>query len=386
MSATPILDRDRALPAPAPRSGMQVLYVVWLLILTALVISIATGRPSWLRRWFVVDVRQLVERHGVLWSALFAVAIGAGVSFVMVAVHELGHVAGGLAAGFRFRSIRVGPLQLDMPFRLSVTRRYPFAGDATMVPPTTEGLVPGATLLVLGGPAANILSGLGVLLLPIPLSLVSLVFAVGSIANGLSDLLPFRNVLGVSDGMFLWALFRHPARAERWMAEIRLRNDITDGVLPEAFPSDFIAKAVALRDDSIDTVTSHALAFAAAYHCHRDDEAARLLEVCLAFSSQAQPPLRAALISEAAVFQARRRGRGDLAEQWLADLPPSVPGWIRGRAEAAILEATGDARGAAARLSQCGRELSGPPYTPQRAYSLRLLQRWKSELDSVVVP
>jgi len=297
-------------------------------------------------------------------------------------------VAGGLAAGFRFKSVRVGPLQLHAPLRLSFAPPpgNPFAGDAAMIPVTTAGLVPGGKLLVFGGPAANILSGFGVLLLPMPLSFGSLLFAVVSIGNGLSDLLPFRNVLGVSDGMFLWALFRHRPRAERWLAEMRLRQDVIDGVLPEALPTEFIAKATALQDDSIDTVTSHALAFIAAYHRHRDDDAARFLETCLAYSSHAQPVLRAALISEAAVFLARRRGRADLAEQWLGDFPSSAPGWMRGRAEAAILEARDDAHGAAAKLSQCDRELAATPNTPQRAYSQRLLQRWKSELDGIVVP
>jgi hypothetical protein len=208
-----------------------------------------------------------------------------------------------------------------------------------------------------------------------------LLFVVQSVGNGLSDLLPHRSALGVSDGMFLWALFRHPARAARWLAACRLNMDVWDGVLPESLPADFIEMAVALQDDSVDTVTSHAIAFLAAYHQHRNDDAARLLETCLTFASHAQPVLRQALMSEAAVLQARRRGRADLAEQWLADLPPSTPEWIRSRTEAAVLEARGAVLGAAAKLDQCARELAASNL-PQRAYSLRLLQRWRSELTA----
>jgi hypothetical protein len=157
--------------------------------------------------------------------------------------------------------------------------------------------------------------------------------------------------------------------------------DISDGVLPESLPAAFIEIAVALRDDSVDTVTSHALAFLAAYHQHRDGDAARLLETCLTFAGRAHPELRSALISEAAVLQARRRGRADLADQWLADLPPSAPAWIRCRAEAALLEARGDVPGALAKLDQSARELASSKW-PLRAYSLRLLHRWRSELDA----
>lgn len=55
---------------------------------------------------------------------------------------------------------------------------------------------------------------------------------------------------------------------------------------------------------------------------------------------------------EAAVFQARRRGRADLAEAWLEDVPAAtaIPG-NREHAEAAILEARGDREGA----RRCGR-------------------------------
>jgi hypothetical protein len=56
--------------------------------------------------------------------------------------------------------------------------------------------------------------------------------------------------------------------------------------------------------------------------------------------------MRAGLISEAAVFQARRRKRADFAEKWLADLPAQTPfPWFRSGAEAAIREARDDLEG-----------------------------------------
>jgi hypothetical protein len=382
MIATPILDRRVPLPSTVPpRSEMQVVYVVWGSILAALAIGLLIGRPAVLRRWLVEDVPRLIGGHGDLRSILFAAASVLVVSFVMVTVHELGHVLGGAAAGFRFRSIRIGPLQLESsPFKLSVGRfpGNPFAGVAVTVPVVTDRLVSRGKMMLAGGPAANILTGcLGLLL---PTSFPALLFVVQSIGNGLSDLLPYRSILGVSDGAFLWALYRHPARAERWLASMRLGMDIRDGILPEALPADFIEKAVAIRDDSVDTVAGHALAFLAAYHQHRNDDAARMLETCLTFSHRAPAPLRQALISEAVVFEATRCGRVDLAEQWFADLPSATRLWLRSRAEAAILQAKGDVRGAAEKLDASERQLSVEPATPQRAYSLRLLQRWKSEL------
>jgi hypothetical protein len=80
----------------------------------------------------------------------------------------------------------------------------------------------------------------------------------------------------------------------------------------------------AVRDDSAGTATAHALAFAAAFHQHRDGEAAERLEACLTHSERVPLVVREALMSEAAVFQARRRKRPDLAEQWLAAIPANT--------------------------------------------------------------
>jgi hypothetical protein len=88
---------------------------------------------------------------------------------------------------------------------------------------------------------------------------------------------------------------------------MKLLTDTRDGVSPESIAPDLLAQATAVRNDSADTVTAHALAFAAAFHQHRDGEAAERLETCLAHSERVPAVVREALLSEAAVFQARRR-------------------------------------------------------------------------------
>jgi len=134
---------------------------------------------------------------------------------------------------------------------------------------------------------------------------------------------------------------------------MRLIADARAGVLPEAMPAALLAKAIAVRDDSADTVTAHAFAYSAAFHQHRDGEAAERLETCLAHSRHATTVVREALMSDAAVFQARRRMRADLADQWLAAMPARTQHrWFRSRAEAAILEAKGDTAGALDKLTE----------------------------------
>ena len=99
-------------------------------------------------------------------------------------------------------------------------------------------------------------------------------------------------------------------------------------------------------------------------------EAGQRLETCLAYSSHATPVLREAMMSDAAVFQARRRKRADLAEQWLAEIPVTTQhAWIRSRAEAAILEAKGDVAGAMNKLAETETAPSRSPRTHSAKHS-----------------
>jgi hypothetical protein len=92
-----------------------------------------------------------------------------------------------------------------------------------------------------------------------------------------------------------------------------------------------------------------------------------MLEVCLRFSGYASQIMRDALMSDAAVFQARRRKRVDLAQRWLEVIPAnSAMTWSRPRAEAAILEAQGDTAGALRKLGDAERLVRAAPNQAQR--------------------
>ena len=163
---------------------------------------------------------------------------------------------------------------------------------------------------------------------------------------------------------------------------MHLGGELNDGVLPESLSGDFLARAIAVRDESADTVKAHAIAYSAAFHQHKDSDAAQRLETCLAYSSHATPLVREALMSDAAVFQARRRKRADLADQWLAEIPKKAQTpWFRYRAEAAILEAKGDVDGAVGKLTEVEAAILKLPKNAQRDTQLRLLDRWKSDLS-----
>ncbi len=81
------------------------------------------------------------------------------------------------------------------------------------------------------------------------------------------------------------------------------------------------------------------------------------------------------------LFQARRRRRVDLAQQWLGDIQKKPEFlWLAARAEAAIQEAKDDPEGALNKLDQVEDTILALPNEAQWEPSLRALRKWKSEL------
>lgn len=386
-SPTPILDRLVPLPQPV-RPGSSLGTVLGLSIgsgVAILAIVLLWDPPflESLREWFLAHTGELFPGE---WTGTRSIAVIASlVAAVLLAItiHELGHALGGIWAGFRISQLRIGPLQIDRPFRISLQRSpgTGYAGWVSMFPLKRDKLLQRAMVLVFAGPGINLLCGVVLLLLPFSKGFFSEAFIVISFALGVRELLPIRQRVAISDGRRLWLLFRNPKWSRRWLALVKLGAELRAGVLPESLSPDCLAEAVAYRDDAPDTVTAHALAYAAAFHQHKDAEAGQFLEACLRFSSSASPFQREALMSDAAVFQARRRRRADLAEQWLALMPhPTRSRWLRTRVEAGLLEARGDIEGALRKLEELDTAMHAFPDQAQSTMFLRLLARWRSEL------
>jgi len=257
-------------------------------------------------------------------------------------------------------------------------------GWVNLIPVHASGLAARAMAMIAAGPASNLVCAALVLLLPFPKGPFWGMFGAMSMVLGIVNLIPMRAQSVISDGGRLLMLLRRRGQGERWLALMKLGAEIHEGRMPESFSSDFLALAVAVRDDSPDTAVAHVLAYSSAYHRRADEDAALALETALSHSAHAMPALREALPCEAAIFQARRRKRADLAEAWLGLIPEKaqLPA-LRTRAEAAILEARGDAPGALAKLEDSEAALSGLANPLQRDRALRLLRRWKAEVEQM---
>jgi hypothetical protein len=337
-----------------------------------------------LREWIRMQFERMSLDSWTLGDITVVCLVSILIGCSITAIHELGHLIVGLCVGFRCSSMFLGPLQFNAPFRISLNPdpRSWWHGGVTLFPDRQDRLCARAAAMVFAGPAANLLTGGAVLLWPAPKGFFSWLFIVGSLGAGVVELLlPVRGPTFVFDGRRIWMLLRNRALGERWLALMRLLADNREGVLPESLSPDLLTKATAVHDNSPDTVVAHALAYSAAFHGHRDGEAGQMLETCLRYAGHVAPAVREALSSDAAVFQARRRRRPDLAEQWLAGIPAGTQyPWLRSRAEAAILEGKGDVEGALRKLAEVEAAILSLPDNAQRGASLRLLERWKTEL------
>jgi len=333
---TPYLDRQLPLPVRRRQSiDWRSMNVTTLWIAAAMVIVSVTATRA-LIRW--------IDRHDDL---IMNLGSGDAFRFVLVliasylaviAIHELGHILGGLAAGFRFQHVRISAMLFHrtkgVSFQLGTALL--FSGEAKLIPPPGEVARSAYAVMVFAGPAANLLCAALCMFHPSGL----LPFLGLSLVVGIADLMPFEASLSISDGERLRMLFFDRPRRERWMAIVRLSAESSEGKQPEKMSPALLAKATAIRDESRDTPTAYAFAYSAAMHRREFASGGDLLEVCLQYAAHTRPNVREALISDAAVYQAAVRHAPALASAWLADLPPTARPWLRERVETAIREAT----------------------------------------------
>jgi len=385
-SPTPILDRIISIPAVAkPPVWQRVGSALFGLTLAGFVILIASGVVP--QNWVKIHVPfqpylPPEPGRGILLVCALPVAIVFAIS-----VHEIAHALLGVALGLKLRSLRVGPIEIKWPFRLSYVRDRTarVTGWAMLFPVETRQLDGRLALIVLAGPLANLAVGLMVVLLLRPMGVFSVTFAFTSLMTAIMELMPVRRGLQVTDGLHVVRLLSSPAHRERTLVLARLHLEQEKGVAPDALSRDLLERALATSDDSPENMGVFALASSAAYYRNDDAMTARCLEQCLKHLAYAPPRFQHALMCDAGVFQARKRKRIDLAKQWLEQIPAKaeIP-WLRAEVEIAILEVTGEFQAALCKLEALEPVVRA---FPDRSYSQnqnRSLLRWKSELQAQI--
>jgi hypothetical protein len=355
MAPTPLLDRLDPLPPPVPLGrGSRIVTIVSAAVTTAIVMPLVLLKPALVHDGIQALHARFPDVFGRPWTLARVIVTTGSALFGLVGVivlHECGHVAGGVLAGFRFHTIAIGPIKVDNRRRISLhfgTLAWS-GGWVSMFPGARDHLRWRAIVLVSAGPLVCITVGAVGLMAGAISGPASAVFFAGCLL-GVLDLLPVRAGAVSYDGWRLLRLVRDDAWSRRWLALMTVMAAFNAGVAPDELPASALDALVAFEDDSAETSVANAIAYAASFYTTDDERSARLLETSLRHVRYAPPPFRAAIVSDTAVFQARRRNRPDLALAWMHDLPADAQPGLRARVEAAVLQAQGQPAAAAAKL------------------------------------
>jgi len=146
---TPILDRIAPLPFKARAQWWQLL------------IGAAFGAAGALGVWYT---RQLSGKsphsHARSNHPILLVIEVTLLAYLAIVLHETGHFVAGKISGLQIRFMRVGPVQVNIPFRVSFHWKnlVEAGGVISMLPKTGEISSRQLLILLAGGPAANLLS------------------------------------------------------------------------------------------------------------------------------------------------------------------------------------------------------------------------------------
>ncbi len=317
-------------------------------------------------------------------------------ALVVIAIHEAGHVTAGLAVGFAFRKVRVGPFFLTRSggrLKFSYQLKSKLGGLTLMHVERIPRIRRRYLLYSFGGPLANFLTAL---LVGLILDLTASTYPAGtlrapleffvaySLLIGTANLVPYLRRSGMfSDGGRLLGLLRSKPKTKRLLALLGLTALTSSGTRPRDLPQTWIARACAISDRSSDALGSFLLAYLNAFDRENPQETARYLELCLQRIEIASPEIKKVLLVEAAVFHAWFRNDAQKAEVWLARSKPGpalLPlnqirlricmSWVHNRYEEVVAD------------FEKGRALIEPlPASPAKTRLSEGWTEWKEKID-----
>lgn len=182
--------------------------------------------------------------------------------FLVLLIHELGHVLGGLAYGNRFALLIAGPLKVENEngkLKWSVNRSLSsFGGLAMTIPMSTDNFKARRTTTVAAGPGASLLLALlalaPVFLLPhhaLPMNFRFFLLCLGflSFTIFMVTIIPMQSGGFMSDGAQLVNIYRDNPAANRYEALLQLVAELQQGKRPKDISEEQVKKITALGYD-----------------------------------------------------------------------------------------------------------------------------------------
>jgi len=315
--------------------------------------------------------------------------------FLIILIHELGHLLGALAVGFHFETIRIGSLTLSKSMQglqITVQRMSSFDGIAAIRIQQLRKLRQKYAVFIAAGPFANFLSGFCVwLYLTIPLSRShhtfrqSLQWFVGvSIFVGAVNLIPYQRRNGMySDGARLLAFVNSRMKTRRLLCILALNKQINSGVRFSHLKRTWIAHSCAIPDQSLDTLQAFWIAYLADNDSDNAEKAAQNLERCLERFGNTSQEFQKQLLMEAAIFQAWFRNDEQKATFWSrkSEAYPAAPLLKQLRLKICIYWAGRRYDELAAAWEQGRHHIETFPASAAKSRMLEVWLAWRNQMD-----
>jgi len=243
---------------------------------------------------------------------------------LLVLIHEVGHLVGGLLVGFRFSYIRVGPFTIERSGKITQhwTWRDLASGRTLARPVSRTALKWRLCFYFVAGPAANLMTAFCAFkIMPRNNSLpaaIGLAIFLGSTFMGFVNLLPTRAKTQMLDGLKISILLFTKKRRDRMLLLLTFGIDARRDDFKAFMTDSTVEPSSLIIDGSAAQVATNWLAFYKATAAKDHELAGRCLENCLVAASSVTAGPREELTMEAAEYQAVWRKRPDLARQWLA--------------------------------------------------------------------
>ncbi len=305
MSSTPILDLDQVLPASISRKWLARLIGVIVGLLISLI-------------FILEDQGRLPDWHWPAFNGLLLIPA----IYAAIAVHELGHLAGGALVGFKTNALAIGGFVF-----FKSGRHWSFRFDRRrwvggfFLPASTVDFQPDRYIwMIAAGPLASLTltavcggisvqHGSGLWNWTGSLFWVSLFFTV-------LTLIPFSSGLNKSDGKRLWVLWRSPEQARSWVALLALQTEEARGLRPREWHPNLVEQLMRIEAEAGEYGYSQLMLFYR--RLDEGDESAALehLENALAGSKRGGKAFQHVVFLEAACASASIRKRSDQARTW----------------------------------------------------------------------
>lgn len=363
--------------------------LVWLVIVIVVALFIGAGIGTLIRIYLprIVSPLTAIEKIWLTIATLLSI-------FVVLLIHECGHLLGGRLVGSRFFLLIVGPfkiMRVQQHVRFGWNTNIAASGGlAVSIPSNNLHLSHKMLLTTLFGPLASLLfalvtAGLAFFVGTYPVVIDTLaIIAVLSLANFLVTAIPLGTGGGfITDGMRTLLLLRGGPSAERWAAIAALQLAWIAGQRPREWDASLLQQATMVQDNSLDNTTANMLAY---YHAldTGDSVATQKYLASMQVAYTTVPSLiRPTIALESAFFEAYYQHNGEAARAWLAQGKGGIiDRSTRKRVEAAILLAEGKTEEARTRIDEGLAALKDVMYAGTQSMEETLLQEMLTSIEN----